>query len=154
MPSRQPVLLGDGVGVLPAGVVGVSVGVVAGLDGVVDGLVPEVLPADAVLLGWAEELVDGFLPGVVLADAPGFAAPGLVAPPAGWVARAVPVDELGNEIRPTVGMLFVGVPSGCWFAAGVPVNAPETSTATSPALARTPAPSATAVALRRCGGFG
>ena len=151
MPSRQPDLLGDGVGVLPAGVVGVSVGVA----GVVDGLVPEVWPAGAVLLGWAEELLDGFLPGVVPADAPGFAAPpGLVVPPAGWVARAVPVAELGNVIRPTVGMPVAGVPSGCWFAAGVPVKAPETSTATSPALARTPAPSATAVALRRWGGFG
>jgi len=157
MPSRQPDLLGDGVGVLPDGVVGVSLG--PELDGVLlgvfDGLVPEVVPVDAVLLGWAEDFVDGFLPGVVLADAPGFAAPpGLVAPPPGWVARAVPVDELGNVIRPTVGMPVAGLPPGCWFAAGVPVNAPETSRATSPALPRTPAPSAMAVALRRCGGFG
>lgn len=43
MPSRQPVLVGDGVGgVLPDGVVGVSLG--AGLDGVLLGVVPEVEP--------------------------------------------------------------------------------------------------------------
>ena len=79
-------MVGDGVGVLPDGVVGVSLGTEPDgvLPGVVDGLVPEVVPADAVLLGWAEDFVDGFLLGVVLADAPGFAAPpGLVAPPAG-----------------------------------------------------------------------
>jgi hypothetical protein len=156
MTSRQRLLVGDGVGVLPEGVVGVSLG--AELDGVslgvVDGLVPEVVPADGVPLGWPEELVDGFLLGAVLAGALGVAAPlGLVAPLAGWEVRAV-ADPLGNDIRPTVGMPVVGVSAGCWFAVGVPVNAPETSSATSPALARTPVPSAMAVALRRCGGFG
>jgi hypothetical protein len=159
MTSTQWVLDGDGLagGVLFAGLLGVSLG--AGSDGallgVVDGAVPEVGRAVALSLGWAEDFVDGFLLGVVPADAPGFAAPpGLVAPPAGWVARAVPVAELGNVIRPTVGMPVAGVVPGCWFAAGVPVNTLETSTATSPALPRTPAPSAMAVALRRCGGFG
>lgn len=44
-------MLGDGVGVLPAGVAGVSVGMAGELDGVVVGLVPEVVPAGAVLLG-------------------------------------------------------------------------------------------------------
>jgi hypothetical protein len=51
-------------------------------------------------------------------------------------------------------MPVAGGPAGCWFAVGAPVNAPETSSATRPALATTPAPSAMAVALGRCGGFG
>ena len=151
---------GVGGGVLPDGVVGVSVGVVdAGLDGVllgvVAGLVPEVGPA--VPLGWAEGLVDAFLLGVAswLPDTPGFAAaPGLVAPPAGWELRAEPADELGDGSRPRVGWPVAGVVAGCWFAVGAPVNAPETSSATRPALARTPALTARAADLRRCGGFG
>ena len=142
---------GVGGGVLPDGVVGVSLGVV---DGVLLGVLAGVVRA--LLLGWAEGLVDAFLLGVApwLPDAPGFAAPpGLVAP-ALLEARAAPADELGDGSRPRVGVLLAGVPAGCWFAVGAPVNAPETSSATRPALARTPAPTPRAAALRRCGGLG
>ena len=116
---------GVGGGVLPDGVVGVSLG--AGLDGVLlgvlDGVVPEVGLA---LVGWAEGLAEAFLLGVLLRlpDAPGFAAPpGLVAPPAGREARTDPADELGDGSRPRVGLPVVGVPAGCWFAVDAPVNA-------------------------------
>ena len=46
------------------------------------------------------------MPGAaLLPGALGFAAPlGLVPPPARWEVRAVPADEFGNVIRPTVGL--------------------------------------------------
>lgn len=89
-------MVGDGVGVLPDGVVGASLG--AGLDGVLVGELPGVVPGVgpvALLLGWAGELADAFFPGVApLPGDPGFAAPpGLVPPLAGWEARPVPADE-------------------------------------------------------------
>src|SRR6267378_366775 len=71
------------------------------------------------------------------------------AEPPGPDVRAAP-DALCAGTWPA-GVLAVEDPAGAWFAAGVPVNAPETSSATRPALATTAALTATAAPARRRG---
>jgi hypothetical protein len=103
-------------------------------------------PAGALVRGWADGLVDGFFP-------PGVAC-GLVAAcvaaALGPEVRAAP-DALCDGTRLAAGVLAVEGPAGAWFAAGVPVKAPETSSATRPPLATTATPTATAVPARRRG---
>jgi len=119
--------------------------------GVLDGLSPAAgLPGELVP-GWAAGLADGFLPPRV---APGLVAPcdvavpGATAPPAGAEVRGAP-DALRAALWPGVGAPVVADPAGSWFAAGEPLNAPEASSATRPALAATAAPAASAPARRR-----
>lgn len=145
---------GDGDGELLGPELGVPVGPVVGEpdDGPPVG-VPGALPlgaelGGALVRGWADGLVDGFFP-------PGVAC-GLVA---AWVAA--PLGPAGPEVRAAPDALCDGTrlaevaavegPAGAWFAAGVPVNAPDTSSATRPPLATTATPTATAVPARRRG---
>jgi hypothetical protein len=141
MPSRQADGDGD-----PAGEgLDVPLGLVeAGPDGdpplgLVDPLPPVGLAGEPVL-GWAEGLVDGFLPPVVARGlvAPVAAAPGPAAPPAGADVRDAPSDG----VRPAAGAPVVAVPTVDWLAAGVSLNTPETSRAVRPAHAATVAPTA------------
>jgi hypothetical protein len=151
MPSRQAD--GDGEGLdPPLGLVECEpVGDPLELDpplGVPDPLLPVELAGEPVL-GWADGLVDGFLPPVVarVPVAPAVAA--LLGPAApGADVRDAP-DEPCDGVWPVAGAPVVAVPAGDWFAAGVPLNAPETSSATSPALASTATPIATAPARLR-----
>lgn len=129
MPSRQPD--GDGDGDPPC--VGADVplwpidGVLVG--GVLDpplGVLPPVGLAGELVPGWADGLVDGFLPPVaarwLVAALLGRTLPlaGADVPDEGtWLVAAPPVAEFRGDI---------------WFAAGAPLNAPEASSATSPAL--------------------
>jgi hypothetical protein len=130
---------------------GVPLGLVAGeVDG--DPLevpppgVPDPPPLGVELVpGRPEGLADGFLPpGVVF----GLAAPGVAtvlgpaAPPAGPDVRAAP-DALCDGVRPVLEVPAVEGPAGTWFAVGEPLNAPETSSATRPALAAAATPTAT-----------
>jgi hypothetical protein len=116
--------------------------------------VPGALPlgvelAGALVRGWADGLVDGFFPpGVAFGLVAAWVA--VVPGPAGPEVRAAP-DALCDGTRLAAGVLAVEGPAGAWFAAGVPVNAPETSSATRPALATTAAPTATAAPVRRRG---
>lgn len=146
--------LAGGAEVIDVGNDGVGLGAV--LVGVGDG-VPPVGPEE-LPLGRADGLPDGFaapLAAAGLPDVPGAVVPlaGLAMPLAGAEGVA-PFDELGDGTLPKVGALVVGVPAGPWFAAGVPLNAPDRSSARRPALAATAAPTATAVPFRRCGGLG
>jgi hypothetical protein len=107
-------------------------------------------PGVELVLGRPEGLADGFLPGVAF----GLVAPGVAtvlgpaAPPAPPDVRAAP-DALCDGVRPVLEVPAVEGPAGAWFAVGEPLNAPETSSATRPALAATAAPTATAVPRRR-----
>ena len=135
MPSRQPD--GDGDGDPPR--VGADVplwpadGVLVG--GALDplGVLPPAGLAGEPVPGWADGLVDGFLPPFVARwllvpvvaallgrTPPRAGADVLDAPDEGtWLVAAPPVAEFRGDI---------------WFAAGAPLNAPEASSATSPAL--------------------
>jgi hypothetical protein len=122
--------------------------------GLLDRLPPVGLAGEPVL-GWADGLVDGFLPPVVARGlvAPVVAAPGPAAPPADAGVRDAPSDGL----RAAAGAPVVAVPVGDWLAAGVPLNTPETSSATRPALAAAAAPTAITPARLRwfpCGWSG
>lgn len=151
-------VVGDGEA--PAGELGAPAGL---LGGALDGDPPlgppvgepDVPPlgdelAGALVLGRAEGLFDGFFPlgvpvGLVAA---GVAVLGPAEPPMVPDGSAAP-DALRDGTWPEAGTPVVAGPAGAWFAAGSPVNAPETSSATRPALARTAAPTATAAPARR-----
>jgi hypothetical protein len=118
--------------------------------GVPDALPLGVEPAGALVLGRPEGLADGSLPpGVAVGLVPAGVATvlGPAAPP-GPDVRAAP-DALCDGVRPVVEVPAVEGPAGPWFAAGEPLNAPETSSATRPALATATAPTATAAPPRR-----
>ena len=104
------------------------------------------------MLGWADGLVDGFLPPVVarVPVAPLVAARSGRAAPPGADVRDAPCDGLW----PVAGAPVVAVPAGDWFAAGVPLNTPETSSATRPALAAAATPAAITPARLRWFGCG
>jgi hypothetical protein len=155
MPSRQAEDVGEGEGAPLAGVLGARLGEVDGLPdgeplgppvGEPDALRPAVGLAGELVPGWPEGLVDAFFPDRVVA------APGVVAPPgtplAGPVVRAL-ADVLGDGTRLAVPVPAVEGPAGRWFAAGVPLSAPERSSAMRPPLARTAAPIAKAPTRRR-----
>src|SRR3984893_7529271 len=142
MPSRQA----DGDGDPACEGLDVPLGLVeAGPDGdpldpppgLLDPLPPVGLAGEPVL-GRADGLVDGFLLPVVARGlgAPVCASPGRPAPPADAGVRDAPSDGLS----PVAGAPVVAVPAGDWLAAGGPLNTPETSSATRPALAATAAP--------------
>jgi hypothetical protein len=134
MPSRQPD--GDGDGDPPCVGADVPLWPVDGalVGGALDppplGVLPPVGLAGELVPVRAEGLVDGFLPPVaarwlvaaLLGRTPPLAgADVLNAPDEGaWLVAAPPVAEFRGDI---------------WFAAGAPLNAPEASSATSPALA-------------------
>jgi hypothetical protein len=129
---------------------------VAGPLGVPPVGVPGALPlgaelAGALVRGWADGLADGFFPpGVAFGLlAAGVAAVLGPAPPAGPEVRAAP-DALCDGTR-LAEVAAVEGPAGAWFAAGVPVNTPDTSSATRPPLATTATPTATAAPARRRG---
>jgi hypothetical protein len=165
MPSRQldgEGFDGEGDAGLLAGVLCVPAGLVAGvLEGTslveppVGG--PEVPPlgdvpaAGALVAGCADGLFDGFFPCVACWPvAAGVAAVlGPAVPPGADVLPAP--DARSDGIRPVVGAPVVEDPAGDWFAAGEPANAPETSSATRPALAAAAAPTAIAAPARRRG---
>jgi hypothetical protein len=131
MPSRQ--LDGDGEGDPPC--VGADVPLWP-VDGVLVGGLdppPPVGLAGELVRGWAEGLVDSFLPPVV--------ARGLVVPAvAALLGRIPPLAGADLLDGPDAGTWLVAAPpvaefrGDVWFAAGAPLNAPEASTATSPAL--------------------
>jgi len=158
MPSRQEEDVGEGEGAPLARVPGVRLGEVDGLPdgeplelpvGELDALWPAVGLAGELLPGWPEGLAGAFFPGRVVAE---LGVPGIVAPPgtplAGPVVRAV-ADTLGDGTRLGVPVPAVEGPAGSWFAAGVPLSAPERSSAMRPPLAKTAAPIAKAPARRR-----
>lgn len=160
MPSRQAEDVGEGEGAPLAGVLGVRPGEVDGLPdgeplelpvGEPDPLRPVVGLAGELVPGWPEGLADAFLPARVVAElgVPGVVAP-LGTPLAGPVVRAL-ADVLGDGTRLVVAVPAVEGPAGSWFAAGVPLSAPERSSAMRPPLARTAAPIAKAPARRRWG---
>jgi hypothetical protein len=136
MPSTQ--LDGDGDGDPPC--VGADVPLWP-VDGVLVGA-PDPPPLDPpppvglageLVRGWADGLVDGFLPPVV--------ARGLVAPVvAALLGRTPPLAGADLLDGPDEGTWLVAAPlvaelrGDVWFAAGAPLNAPDASTATSPAL--------------------
>lgn len=163
MPSTQADFVGEGAGdVRPEVELGVPPGVVGGgLDGVPPGDVPlgvvDGVPPD---VGLPDELppglfVDDFLPGFVLPGVPEAPAPpGAVTPLAGWVPRDEPDDEVGDGMRLSAGLLLAGDPTGSRFAAGAPLNAPETSSATRPTPATAAAPTAIVPFFRRREGPG
>ena len=140
-PTATVTAAGEGLGV-PLGLVA------AGPDGDPPVGVPGALPlgvglAGELVRGWADGLVDGFLPPECgpragRACVAAGARAGRAAGGAGAPRRAVRRDPAGG------GAPVVEVPAGAWFAAGVPVNTPETSSATRPALATTATPTATA----------
>lgn len=120
--------------------------------GVSDGLPLAVDPVGEPVVGRADGLFDGFFPPAVAFE---FVAPGVATvlgpvPPAGPVVRSAP-DVLRVGTWPVVGAPVVEDPAGAWFAVGAPLNAPETSSATRPALAKSAAPTATAAPVRRRG---
>jgi hypothetical protein len=111
---------------------------------------PVVGLADEPVLGWADGLVAGFLPAVVarVPVAPVVAALlGPAAPPAADVGDTP--DEPCDGVWPAAGAPVVEVPAGDWFAAGVPLNAPEISSATRPAPATAAVPTASALVRLR-----
>jgi hypothetical protein len=119
--------------------------------GVRDGLPPGLVPAGELVVGWADGPFDGFPPGVAFElVAPGVATVLGLVPPAGPVVRTAP-DAVCDGTWPVDGAPVVEDPTGAWCAAGAPLNAPETSSATRPALAQRAAPTVTAVPVRRRG---
>lgn len=156
MPSRQGDFVGEGAGdVLPVvepGEAGPVRGDASLGDvplGAVDGVPPDAGPACEPLPGRPEGLADDFSPGFAAwpPDVAGAVPPGLATPPAGMDVR----DAFADGTLPRAGLPVAGDPSGSRLAAGVPLNAPETSSATRPTLATTTAPAAKAPAFRRCG---
>jgi hypothetical protein len=95
------------------------------------------------VLGWADGLVDGFLPPVaaLVPVAPAVAALLGPAAPPGADVRDAPVAPC-DGVWPVAVAPVVAVPAGDWFAAGVSLNAPETSSATRPAAATAATPAA------------
>jgi hypothetical protein len=116
--------------------------------GVPDAPPPGVGLAGELVPGGADGLADGFLLARGLDTAGVAGAVGPAAPPTGPDVLAAP-DAFCDGIRLRPGAPVVEDPAGSWFAAGVPLNAPETRSATRPALARTAAPAASAPARRR-----
>ena len=102
--------------------------------------------AGELVLGWADGLVEGFFAACVLVAPVVAALLGPAAPLAGADVRDT-LDEPGEGPVPVAPL--VAVPAGDWFAAGVPLNAPETSSATRPALATAATPTATTPARLR-----
>ena len=155
MPRRQAD--GDGdplgagldppVGLVEAGPVGDPLDPV----GVPDPPPPLGLAAEPVL-GWADGLVDGFLPPVVDRGPAVAALLGPAAPPGADVLGAP--DEPCAGVWPVAGAPAVAVPDGDWFAAGVLLNAPETSSAPRPAAANVATPAAITPARLRWFGCG
>lgn len=147
MPSTHEVFVGDGVGDLPPG--GVP-GVVGGaVDGVPPGVVGDVPPEVGLLEGLPVGLegpVDGFLPDFVLPGDP--VSPGAVTPLVGWDPSDEPGED-GDGTWPRVGLPVAGDPTGSRFAAGVLLNAPDMSSATRPTLAAAIAPIAIVPVFRR-----
>jgi hypothetical protein len=120
--------------------------------GVSDGLPLGLEPAGEPVVGWADGLFDGFFPPGAAFElvAPGVATVLGPVPPAGPVVRTAP-DVLRVGTWPVVGASVVEDPAGAWFAVGAPLNAPETSSATRPTQAKSAAPTAIAVPVRRRG---
>ena len=120
--------------------------------GVSDGLPLGLVPAGELVVGWADGLFDGCLPPGVAFEpvAPGVATVLGLVPPAGPVVPTAP-DAVCDGTWPVDGAPVVEDPTGAWFAAGAPLNAPEMSSATMPALAKRAAPTVTAVPVRRRG---
>lgn len=103
------------------------------------------------VLGWADVLVDGFLPVAARVPvAPDVAA--LLGPAAPPGADAP--DEPCDGVWPVVEAPVVAVPAGDWFAAGVPLNTPETSSPARPAAATAATPAAITAARLRWFGCG
>ena len=158
MPSRQEEDVGEGEGAPLAWVLGVRLGEVDGLPdgepleppvGEPDALRPVVGLAGELAPGWPEGLADVFLSARAVAelDVPGVVAP-LGTPLAGPVVRAL-ADALGDGTRLGVAVPAVEGRAGSWFAAGLPLSAPERSSAMRPPLATTAAPIAKTPARRR-----
>jgi hypothetical protein len=156
MPSRQadgdgdPACVGADVPLWP--VDGALVG--GELDPPPLGVLPPVGLAGELVLGWADGLVDGFLPPVAarVPVAPAVAALLGPAAPPGADVRDAPAEPCDGAWP--VAVAPVAVPAGAWFAAGVSLNAPETSSATRPAAATAATPAAITPARLRWFGCG